>query len=69
MEHPEERERRPDPELASDEAVIREALHMLHELDDTPPQQMTALFYQHWFEQVSMTTRDLLRVLGHGPDA
>jgi hypothetical protein len=42
MEHPEERERRPDPELASDEAVIREALHMLHELDDKPPQQMTA---------------------------
>jgi hypothetical protein len=28
--------------------VIREALHLLHELDDTPPQQMTALFYQHW---------------------
>lgn len=69
MEHPEEPERRPDPELASDEAVIREALQLLHELDDTPPQQMTALFYRHWFEQLSMTTRDLLRVLGHDPDA
>jgi hypothetical protein len=68
-EHQEERERQPDPELASDEAVISEALHMLHELDDTPPQQMTALFYQHGFEQLSMTTRDLLRVLGHDPDA
>jgi hypothetical protein len=44
-------------------------LHLLHELDDTPPQQMTALFYQHWFEQLSMTTRDLLPVLGHEPDA
>lgn len=69
MEHPEEREHRPDPEPASDEAVIREALRMLQELDDTPPQQMTALFYQHWFEQLSMTTRDLLRVLGQNPDA
>lgn len=38
MEHPEEREHRPDPEPASDEAVIREALRMLHELDDTPQQ-------------------------------
>jgi hypothetical protein len=45
------------------------ALQMLHELDDTPPQQMTALFYQHWFGQLSMTARDLLRVLGHDPDA
>lgn len=69
MEHPEEGESRPDPELASDEEVIRGALHMLHELDDTPPQQMTVLFYQHWFEQLSMTTRDLLRVLGRDPDA
>jgi len=69
MEHPEEGERRPDPEMASDEVVIREALQMLRELDDTPPQQMTALFYEHWFEQLSMTTRDLLRVLGHDPDA
>lgn len=55
MENPEEREYRSVPELAADEAVIREALQMLHELDDTPPQQMTALFYQHWFEQLSMT--------------
>lgn len=69
MEHQEERERRPGPELAPDKAVIREALRMLHELDDTLPQQMTALFYQHWFEQLSMTTRELLRVLGHDPDA
>jgi hypothetical protein len=69
MENSEEREHRPVHELASDEAVIQEALQMLHELDDTPPQQMTALFYQHWFEQLSMTTRDLLRVLGHDPDA
>jgi len=69
MEHPEDRERRPDPELPSDGEVIREALQMLHELDDTPPQQMTALFYQQWFEQLSMTTRDLLRVLRHNPDA
>jgi hypothetical protein len=53
MEHPEEQERRPDPELMSDEEVVREALRMLHELDDTPAQQMTALFYQHWFEQLS----------------
>jgi hypothetical protein len=56
------------PGLASDEAVIREALHLIHELDDTPPHQMTPLFYQHWFEQLSMTTRDLLRLLGRDPE-
>lgn len=69
MEHPEERDRWSDPELASEDEVIREALQMLHELDDTPPQRMTALFYQHWFEQLSVTTRDLLHVLGHDLDA
>lgn len=49
------------------EAVVREAVQMLHELDNTPPQQMTPMFYQHWFEQLSITTRDLLRVMGHDP--
>jgi hypothetical protein len=48
--------------------VIAEALQMLKELDNTPPSQMSPLFYQHWFEQLNMTTRDLLRVLGHDPD-
>ncbi|MET3948749.1 hypothetical protein ABIB49_003474 [Arthrobacter sp. UYCu512] len=69
MEDPEERGPQPESEPASDEEIIRGALQMLHELDDTPPQQMTALCYQHWFEQLSMTTRDLLRLLGHDPDA
>ena len=58
------------PEPLSPVAIaVREALQLLHELDDTPSQQMTALFYRHWFEQLSMTTRDLLRVVGHDPDA
>jgi hypothetical protein len=53
MEHSEKREHRTDPEPPSDEAAIREALRMLHGTDDTPQQQMTALFYQHWFEQLA----------------
>jgi len=53
----------------SDREVIAEALRLLAELDDTPLTQMTPLFYQHGFEELVMTTRGLLRILGHDPDA
>lgn len=49
--------------------VIAEALALLAELDNTPPTQMTPLFYQHGFEELRMITGDLLRILGHDPDA
>jgi hypothetical protein len=57
------------PEAVDDEETISEALQMLKVLDNTPPGQMSPLFYQHWFEQLNMVTRDLLRILGHDPDA
>lgn len=52
----------------ADEAVINEALQMLRQLDDTPMDQMNELFYQHWFEELNLTVRALLRLLGRDPD-
>jgi hypothetical protein len=59
-----------DEQAASspDETVIVEALQLLRELDDTPIDQMNALFYQHWFEELNLTVRALLRTLGRDPD-
>lgn len=51
------------------EAFIRETVEMIHELDDTGLHEMTPLFYQHGYEQVRMSLRYLLRILGHDPDA
>lgn len=51
-----------------DEAVIDEALQMLRQLDNTPMDKMNALFYQHWFEELNLTVRALLRMLGRDPD-
>ena len=50
---------------AEDEDTVLEILEMLKALDSTRPDQMTQLFYQHWFEQLNMSIRDLLRILGH----
>lgn len=52
----------------SDEATIAEIIEMLNSLDNTSPNQMSPLFYQHWFEQLNMSIRDLLRILGHDLD-
>lgn len=59
-----------DDQAASppDETVIAEALQMLRQLDDTPLDQMNALFYQHWFEELNLTVRAMLRMLGRDPD-
>lgn len=51
------------------EAFILETVEMVHELDDTDPHEMTPLFYQHAYEQVRMSLQDLLKILGHDPDA
>lgn len=58
------------PGTGEDDAeIIAQTLQMLKELDNTPLTEMSPLFYQHWFEQLNMATRDLLRILGHDPDA
>jgi streptomycin 6-kinase len=60
----------PLPDAGEDDTeIIAQALQMLKELDNTPLTEMTPLFYQHWFEQLNMATRDLLRILGHDPGA
>lgn len=51
-----------------DETIIVEALQMLRLIDDTPPGHMNALFYQHWFEELNLSLRALLRMLGRDPD-
>ena len=50
------------------QAVILETVEMIQELDDTGLHEMTPLFYQHGYEQLRMSLRDLLTVLGHDPD-
>jgi hypothetical protein len=50
------------------EALILETVEMVQELDDTGLHEMTPLFYQHGYEQLRMSLRDLLTVLGHDPD-
>jgi len=52
----------------SDREVIDEAIRLLAELDDTPLNQMTSLYYQHGFEELRMLVGDLLRILGHNLD-
>ena len=52
-----------------DEEIILEVLQMLRLLDDTPPGQMNGIFYQHWFEELNIATRALLRILGREPDS
>lgn len=47
------------------EDVVASAIRLLHDLDNTPPSEMTPLFYQHGFEELSLAVRDLLRLLGH----
>lgn len=51
------------------EAFILETVDMIHELDDTGLQEMTPLFYQHGYEQVRTSLQNLLKILGHDPDA
>jgi hypothetical protein len=51
------------------EAFVLETVGLIHELDDTGLHEMTPLFYQHGYEQVRMSLRDLLTILGHDPDA
>ncbi|MDQ0616784.1 hypothetical protein [Arthrobacter globiformis] len=51
------------------EEIIASALQILKDFDSTPVSNMTPLFYQHGFEELNMAVRDLLRLLGHDPDA
>ena len=51
------------------EAFILETVEMLHELDGTGLHELTPLFYEHGYEQVAHSLRELLKMLGHDPDA
>ena len=51
------------------EAFILETVEMRHELDGTRLHQLTPLFYQHGYEQVAHSLRELLKLLGNDPDA
>jgi hypothetical protein len=53
----------------TDGETIAEIIEMLQSLDNTRPNQMSPLFYQQWFEQLNMSIRDLLRIIGHDVDA
>jgi hypothetical protein len=50
------------------QALILETVEVFQELDDTGLHEMTPLFYQHGYEQLRISLRDLLTVLGHDPD-
>lgn len=56
------------PALQQNGDVIAMAERLLQDFDNTPPCDMTPLFYQHGFEELNMVVRDLLRHLGHHPD-
>lgn len=68
-EKPEEVDAQQNPDRGSDDEVIAEALRLLADFDNTPLPDMTPLFYQHGYEELRMITQDLLRILGHDPDA
>ncbi|TFC89467.1 hypothetical protein [Cryobacterium sp. TMT3-29-2] len=51
------------------EAFILETVDMLHKLDDTSLHELTPLFHEHGDEQVAHSLRELLKMLGHDPDA
>lgn len=53
----------------NDQEVIEDAERLLRELDSTPQNQMTPLFYQHGYEELRLKVRDLLRMLGSNPKA
>ena len=67
--NPEESDSQQNPGRGSDDEVIGEALQLLADFDNTPLPHMTPLFYQHAYEELRMVTQDLLRILGHDPDA
>lgn len=50
------------------QALVLETVEMIQKLDDTGLHEMTPLFYQHGYEQLRMSLRDLLTVLDHDPD-
>ncbi|GAA1243326.1 hypothetical protein [Oryzihumus leptocrescens] len=44
--------------------VIRDVVTLVRQFDDTPISQMSALFYQHGYEELRLAVRHLLRLLG-----
>ena len=56
------------PEPLSDEEIISDAMDLLRAIDNTPLRDMNALFYQHFFEELNMSVRSLLGILGRTPE-
>jgi hypothetical protein len=48
---------------------IAEIRQLLTALDSARPEEMDAGFYQHGYWELYLAVRDLLRSLGHEPDA
>ncbi|TQL60965.1 hypothetical protein FB474_2368 [Oryzihumus leptocrescens] len=44
--------------------MIRDVVTLVRQFDDTPISQMSALFYQHGYEELRLAVRHLLRLLG-----
>lgn len=59
----------PGPPPPGVETFILETVEVIHELDDSALHEMTPLFYQHGYEQLMMSHRDLLTILGYDLDA
>jgi hypothetical protein len=59
----------PGPLPPDVEAFLLETVDMIHDLDNTGLHELTALFYQHGYEQLRMALQELLTLLGHDPDA
>jgi hypothetical protein len=48
----------------SDREIVDDALRLITDLDNTRPDEMTALFYMHGFNELNTAVRDLLRIMG-----
>ena len=65
---PEDPTGRQTPREDSEAEVVQRALQLLRDFDDVPMNELTPMFYQHGFEELSMAMRDLLNLMGHDPD-
>lgn len=55
--------------LEDSEEVVQRALQLLRDFDSVPMTELTPMFYQHGFGELNTAMRDLLKLLGHDPDA
>lgn len=53
-----------NPESAAER--IADIRTLVRDLDDTPPGEMTPLYYQHGFNELDLAVRDLLHIIDSG---